>query len=93
MVVLEEQSLEEQSRRLQTVENCTREMRDLIEKMAEMLKGSAGCWLGDNADFCREHGRIYAREAAENLNMLLDAAYEMCEGTQNVYRTDSGRTL
>ncbi|MCI6638345.1 MAG: hypothetical protein SOT60_00310 [Bilifractor sp.] len=84
---------DERSRHLRTVENYTREMQDLIDRMAEILDGSAGCWLGDNADFCREHGRIYARGAAENLNMLRDAAYEMCEGAQNVYRTDSGRTL
>lgn len=84
---------DERAGRLRTVEHYTLEMQDLIKRMDEILDNSAGCWMGDNADFCREHGRIYAGEAAENLHMLLDAAYEMCEGAQNVYRTDSGRTL
>lgn len=84
---------DERAGRLRTVEHYTLEMQDLIKRMAEILDSSSGCWMGDNADFCREHGRIYAREADESLHMLLDAAYEMCEGAQNVYRTDSGRTL
>lgn len=73
----EKEQAKEMKQRADAVKDCSAEMKLLVREIEEILSSSSEYWSGGNAEICREHGRVYSREAAENLRMLARTADEI----------------